>query len=440
MQQNDTPMRTDSQDRKKQKKAIIRRYEKHLSRYKASYYRRVGLDLVMGRREGIYFWDLSGKRYINCHCNGGVFNLGHRNPRVVSALQSALGEYDIGNHHLISGPRALLAERLSASFATGRRKSEITRVVFGASGGEAVDLAIKLARGYTGRQTIVSIAGGYHGHTGLAAATGDEKYRIPFALALPDFVQVPFADLDALKQHLQQAAAVILETVPATLGMPLFPAGFLRDVRKLCDQHGAVMILDEIQTGLGRTGRTWGFQHYDIVPDIVVTGKGLSGGMYPISATCYKEKFEQVFKKDPFVHISTFGGAEIGCSAALAVLDIIENEEFLAQVESSGLFFEQRWNELSGRFPAITEIRRLGMFMGIRMSSAEDCLILLRALLDHGIFAVYANNDKSVLQFLPPLIVTEAQREEIMQIVEKALIDTGRLRYRLLKRILKAML
>lgn len=425
---------------KRLKKEIIRRYERHLSRYKASYYRKVGLDLVMGRREGIYFWDLAGKRYINCHCNGGVFNLGHRHPRVVSALQSALGEYDIGNHHLISGPRSLLAERLSDSFANGRGKSELSRVVFGASGGEAADLAIKLARGYTGRQKIVSLAGGYHGHTGLAAATGDEKYRNPFALHLPDFVQVAFGDMAAMRKQIQGSAGVILETVPATLGMPIFPAQQMREIRQLCDRYGVVMIMDEIQTGLGRTGKVWAYQHYDIVPDIVISGKGLSGGMYPISATCYREKFEQVFKKDPFIHISTFGGAEVGCSAALTVLDIVGDADFLKRIETSGLFFEQRWNELSGRFPEITEVRRLGMFMGIRMRSPEDCLILVRTLLDNGIFAVYANNDKRVLQFLPPLIVSESEREEIMQIVETSLKDKSRLKYRLLKAVLKKML
>ena len=422
------------------KATVIQRYKKHLARYKASYFKKVGLDLVMGRREGIYFYDLTGKRYINCHCNGGVFNLGHRNPAIIAAIKAALDNYDIGNHHLISEPRSLLAERLSKSFATDNAESELTRVVFGVSGGEAADLAIKIARGYTKRQKIISIDGGYHGHTGLAASAGDAKYRNPFGLHLPDFVQVPLHDQAAMMQEISGAAAVILETVPATLGMPLFSKAQLQEIRRQCDKHNVVLILDEIQTGLGRSGKVWAFQHYDIVPDIVISGKGLSGGIYPISATCYKEKFESVFKKDPFIHISTYGGAEVGCAASLAMLDIVSQPKFLAQVEESGRFFEESWNALKEKYPDITDVRRLGMFMGVEFVSAADCLILVKTLLDNGVFAVYANNDKRVIQFLPPLIATKDECNEIMQLIEKALIDKRRIKYRIFKMLLKRLL
>lgn len=422
------------------KRETVALYQKHLAKFKASYYRKVGLDLIMGRREGIYFWDIQGKKYINCHCNGGVFNLGHRNPEILAALQEGLSRYDIGNHHLISEPRANLAARLCASFQNPGIKNRLTRVVFGVSGGEAADLAIKLARGYTGRQKIVSLTGGYHGHTGLALAAGEAKYRDPFAIALPGFVQVPFGDLPALERELDGAAAVILETVPATLGMPIFPVPLLQKIRTLCDRRGSVLILDEIQTGLGRTGKAWGFQHYKIIPDILITGKGFSGGFYPMAATCYQEKFERVFKKDPFIHISTFGGAEAGCAAALRVLEIATKPAFLKHVEERGQYFEKAWLGLRGQYPEIQEFRRLGMFMGVVFDSPETCLVLIRALLDNGLFAVYANNDKRVLQFLPPLIVTQTESEEIMRIVQKSLSSTRRFRYKLLKRIMGAML
>jgi putrescine aminotransferase len=422
------------------KRETLALYQKHLAKFKASYYKKVGLDLVMGRRDGIYFWDIQGKKYINCHCNGGVFNLGHRNPEILAALTEGLSQYDIGNHHLISEPRAKLAAKLSASFGGQGIKNKLNRVIFGVSGGEAADLAIKLARGYTNRQKIISLSGGYHGHTGLALAAGEAKYREPFSIQLPGFVQVAFGDISALERELKGAAAVILETVPATLGMPVFPKAALQRIRTLCDRQGAALILDEIQTGLGRTGKAWGFQHYGIMPDIVITGKGFSGGFYPMAATCYQDKFERVFKKDPFIHISTFGGAEAGCAAALRVLEIVARPGFLKNVEERGEYFERSWHALRDQYPEIQEVRRLGMFMGVVFDSVETCLVVVRALLDNGIFAVYANNDKRVLQFLPPLVVTESESAQIMRIVHKSLADVRRFKYKLLKRIMGLLL
>ena len=282
------------------KSRAISTYAHYVARYKTRFYSRMGFDIVMGRREGIYFWDLNGKRYINCHSNGGVFNLGHRNPDVTRALEQALGDYDIGNHHLISGPRGELARRLCesmrAGWLRGRFRESIDTVIFGVSGGEAVDLAIKLACAHTGRREVLSLVGGYHGHTGLALATGDARYRDPFHLDLPGFRQIPFGDFDHIERFITpDTAAIILETIPATLGMPVFPKATLQHLRDVTAARDIVLICDEIQTGLGRTGEAWAFQHYNLVPDIVVTGKGLSGGLYPIAATCFRKKYERIF-------------------------------------------------------------------------------------------------------------------------------------------------
>ena len=200
------------------KERIISKFSNHVSSGKAEFFKSVGIDFIFGRREGPYVWDAAGeKRLINCHCNGGVFNLGHRNPQIIQALIESLGELDIGNHHLVSEQRAKLAERLAA-LAPGA----LSYTVFGVGGGEAIDLAIKLAKGYTGRTKILSASGGYHGHTGLALATGDEQYRAPFGPNMPDFVQIPFGDKEALANALDETtAAVIFETIPATYGMPI---------------------------------------------------------------------------------------------------------------------------------------------------------------------------------------------------------------------------
>jgi acetylornithine/succinyldiaminopimelate/putrescine aminotransferase len=388
-------------------------FREHIAPNKLAYYQRMGLQFVMGKREGIWFEDAYTKlRLINCHGNGGVFSLGHCNPRVTGAVAAALGKLDIGNHHFVSAQRAQLASRLSATL-----DDALPRVVFGVSGGEAVDLAIKAARGATARPKIISVEGGYHGHTGLALAAGDASFRDPFGANLPGFVQVPFNDVGAMEAAIDdQTAAVILEAIPATLGMPIPEPGYFTSIRKLCDDRGALLLVDEVQTGLGRTGRWWGVEHEEVIPDAIITGKGLSGGIYPISATLLTREMHEVLDREanPFVHISTFGGAELGCVAAQAVLDIVGEPGFLGHVEA-----------LSERFadaldPLPFELRRRGLFMGLRFSSDVEALGALLRIMQQGIFCFPAANDRCVLQFLPPLILTDDEAEDLIARMTKA--------------------
>ncbi len=398
------------------KEVIFERFSRYVSSGKARFFREAGIDFVFGKREGIWVEDIDGQRLINCHCNGGVFNLGHRHPRVLAALREALEELDIGNHHLVSEHRARLAERL-VSVCPG----DLDHVVFGVGGGEAVDFAIKLARGATGRHGVISALGGYHGHTGLALATGDSKYRAPFEPLSPGFLQVPFGDLDALEAAMDDdTAAVLYETIPATLGMPIPPEDFYLEVRRLCDKRGIVMIIDEVQTGLGRCGRVWGIDTYGVVPDIIVTSKGLSGGLYPISATIYREWLNPFLDENPFIHISTFGGSELGCYAALAVLDILEEPEFLAHVRAMAAVFEAGLADLLAAYPRVfTEVRQRGMMIGLKMANELCGPLMTVAGFRHGILTIYANNDTSVSQLLPPLIIEE---NEALQVLER--LDT----------------
>ncbi|MEB2312672.1 MAG: aminotransferase class III-fold pyridoxal phosphate-dependent enzyme [Sorangiineae bacterium] len=393
------------------REATFAAFAEHVSPGKVETFREYGIDVVMGAREGARFTDaFSAQSFYNCHSNGGVFNLGHRNPRVVAAVRGALDTLDIGNHHLVSGYRAALAERLSRT--TG---DALPGVVFGVSGGEAVDLALKVARAGTGRPGIISAVGGYHGHTGLALAAGDAEYRAPFGPNLPGFSQVPFDDLDALERALdEQTAAVILESIPATLGMRLPSPGYLAGVQRLCRERGAKLILDEVQAGLGRTGRMWCFEHDELSPDVVVTGKGLSGGLYPITATLMTRELHSIFHAHPFIHISTFGGAELGCVAALCVLDITEEPGFLERVR-----------ELSERFARGLEglpftLRRRGLMMGFAFEAELGGMLAARLLYDAGVFAVYANHDRSVLQFLPPLTLTDDEADDLLGRVRRA--------------------
>ena len=388
-------------------------FRKHVAPNKLAYYQRMGLQMVMGRREGIWFEDAYTKmRFINCHCNGGVFSLGHCNPRVSSAVAEALGSLDIGNHHFVSGQRTQLAAQLSATM-----DDQLPRVVFGVSGGEAIDVAIKAARGATGRSTVVSVEGGYHGHTGLAMAAGDPAFRDPFGPNLPGFVQVPYNDLDAMEAAVDgETAAVILEAIPATLGMPIPDPGYFAGIREICDRHGARLLVDEVQTGLGRTGKWWGIQHEDVVPDALITGKGLSGGIYPITATLLTKELHEVLDSEtnPFVHISTYGGAELGCVAARAVLDVVGEPGFLEHVN---LLSERFASELA---PLPFELRRRGLFMGLRFGSEPEALGALLRILQQGVFCFPAGNDRSVLQFLPPLILSDDEAGDLIERMKKA--------------------
>ncbi len=388
-------------------------FREHVAPNKLAYYQRLGLQMVMGKREGIWFEDAYTKlRFINCHCNGGVFSLGHRNPRVAGAVAEALGELDIGNHHFPSGQRAELASRLSATF-----DDALPRVVFGVSGGEAVDVAIKAARGSTGRHKIVSVQGGYHGHTGLALAAGDASFRESFGPNLPGFVQVPFNDLGAMEAAIDdQTAAVIVEAIPATLGMPIPDPEYFPGIRRLCTDRGSRLLIDEVQTGLGRTGRWWGIQHEEVIPDAIITGKGLSGGIYPITATLLTREMHAVLdgEANPFIHISTFGGAELGCVAARAVLDIVGEPGFFGRVESLSERFAEAFHSLP------FEVRHRGLFMGLRFSSEIEAMGALLRILQQGVFCFPAGNDRRVLQFLPPLIISDDEATELIDRMTKA--------------------
>jgi acetylornithine/succinyldiaminopimelate/putrescine aminotransferase len=407
------------------KARAINDFSNHVSSGKAAFFQKYGMDLVMGPRKGVYLQDIDrGKRLFNLHCNGGVFNLGHRNIELIELLKTGLDDYDIGNHHLMSKVRADLARRLSELMP-----GDLSYTVFGVGGGEAVDLAVKVARAYTNRTKVISAQGGYHGHTGLALAAGDERYRSPFGPAAPGFVQVPFDDAKALEDAADNdTAAVILETIPATLGIAIPAEGYLQSVRQICDKKGILLILDEVQTGLGRTGKLWAFEHFQIVPDMVVIGKGLSGGLYPISATVMRAPLEAVFHDDPFIHVSTFGGAEIGCIVAQRVLEISAEAGFLSHVNRLADGFAAALDSLRKSHSKIfIAVRQLGLMMGLVLKDAQSGPILTKTAYDRDLLMIYANNDPSVCQLLPPLIMDPDRMEWVIGQIDEALGAARRL-------------
>lgn len=416
----------DMSNQKLLKQESIRRFQDHVSSGKTAFFQKYEMDIVMGRRQGPYLWDMDGERQLfNLHCNGGVFNLGHRNKELIQLLNQSLETLDIGNGHLMSKERADLASLLARLMP-----EDLDYTLFGVSGGEAVDVALKIARAYTGRTRVISALGGYHGHTGLAMAAGDEKYRAPFGPQLPGFAQVPFGDFKALAAAAKDdTAAIILETVPATLGMTIPSKEYLQSIRNLCDEKNIILIVDEVQTGLGRTGKLWGFEHFDIVPDIVVLGKGLSGGIYPITATVIRKPLESIFHDDPFIHVSTFGGAELGCRVAMRVLEISSDPDFLNHVNKLAERFSKGVENLQKKHSTfLLGLRQLGLMMGLVLQDNVSGPVMSKAAYDNGLLMVYANNDTSICQFLPPLVISLDQVDEVMEKLDKALAYAVELR------------
>jgi len=372
-----------------------------------------GIDLVIDRREGYLFWDMDGRRLIDVHLNGGTYNLGHRNPEVVAAVTAAMGHFDIGNHHFPSLARTALAEALVRT-----APATLSKVVYASGGGEAVDIALKSARHATGRRGIVSIVKAYHGHTGLAVATGDERFSRLFLSDRPgEFRQVPFNDLEAMERalHHGDVAAVVMETIPATYGFPLPAPGYLAQVKALCERYDALYIADEVQTGLMRTGELWGITKHGVEPDILVTGKGLSGGVYPIAAVLLSERAGAWLREDGFGHISTFGGAELGCIAALATLEITLRPEVRSMVhyiaDAVGVGLQAIRDDHPDWF---TGIRQDGVVLGLEFDHPEGAKHVMRELYELGVWAIFSTLDPRVLQFKPGILMTPDLVEELL--------------------------
>jgi acetylornithine/succinyldiaminopimelate/putrescine aminotransferase len=399
------------------KSQALQAFADYVSPGKLKTYSLLGMEIVPARREGCRIWDKDGKSYLNCRSSGGVFNLGHRPPEMAAALEQALKTLDLGDHLLLSEWRARLAKRL-AELTPG----DLQYTTFGVSGGEAVDLAIKLARGYTRRPGIISALGGYHGHTGFALATGDDSFKEFFGPLAPGFSQVPFGDIKSLKQAVTaDTAAVIFETIPATLGVAIPPDAYFPAVRQVCDDAGAVLIIDEVQAGLGRTGRLWAIDEYKVVPDIMVLAKGLAGSLYPMSATCYRPRLQAFFDEHPFVHVSTCGGAELGCAVTLAALERLSSPELLHHVNHQAEHFARGLQRLQTDHPRVLiQVRQKGLMIGLKMSQNGFGPLLTNQLAKNGVLAMFAHNDPSVMIIMPPLIVTTEEVEEILAALAKS--------------------
>jgi putrescine aminotransferase len=386
---------------------------------KTKFWQEAGIDLVIDKREGYCLYDMSGRRLIDLHLNGGTYNFGHRHPELVETLKTALDHFDMGNHWFPSVARTALSESL-INISPGMKYA-----VFAAGGAEAVDIALKSARYATKRRKIVSIKKGYHGHSGLSVATGDDRFSKIFLSDQPDtFIQVPFNDIDAMENALKgnDVAGLIMETIPATYGFPMPKEGYLNACVALAKKHGTMYIADEVQTGLMRTGSMWGWQAYGIQPDIMVTAKGLSGGLYPISACLVNEQAGDWLNEDGAAHISTTGGAELGCVVAHRVIDMLQRSEVVANVQTVTKFMASAMQGMMEKHGDIfTGVRQKGVILGLEFNHAEGAVAASRALYENGVWAIFSSLDKSVLQWKPGILLSAEMCAEIMERFDAAM-------------------
>ncbi|MFX1353921.1 MAG: aspartate aminotransferase family protein [Promethearchaeota archaeon] len=413
-------------------KELLKLYIKYVNGPKTRFFKNAGLGLIPGERDGVMLKTIEGLKpsdppleLYNCRSSGGVFNLGHCNPIIVNTLKEALDEgLDLGDHQLLSEQRALLGKKL-AELMPG----DISKTTFGVSGGEAIDCAIKFSRAYTKRRGCISAVGGYHGHTGFALATGDPSFKENFLWNLPGFKQIPFGDGEAMRNAVnKETACVILETIPATAGVLIAQEGYFSEVRDICDDIGAMMIIDEVQAGLGRTGSMWAiygglYPNEKVVPDFMVLSKGMSAGIYPLSTCSYKPFIEKaVFKDDPFIHISTTGGAELGCVVALKMLEIQSDPQFLDHVKKMGKIFGEGLKNIAEKNPNfIKEVRGRGLMWGIEFYEEENSMISMISIIKEGVLLNYCGNKKDTIIIMPPLIVKESDLEEILVRINKGI-------------------
>ena len=381
-----------------------------------------GYGLVQGSASGVTIHDVDGKSFIDCRSAGGVFNLGHRHPQIAEVLVTAARDVDIGDWMLLSAIRARTAEKL-ARLAPGN----LNHVQFAVTGGEAIEAACKFARGTTGRANIVTMDKAYHGFVGFGLAAAPASVNARYAPLTPGVVPIAYGDIDAAARAIDgNTAAVLLEAAQGSAGSLLPPPGYLQALRALCDQHGALLIFDEVQAGMGRTGKLFSFDNWGVVPDMAVVGKALGGGYYPIAACLYNDRVLAFVNEVPLAHPSTFSGSEIGCIVAAKALELLSAPTLLDNVVAMGERLKQGYQSLQSKFPDfVTGSRQLGLFTGIETPSAESGTALRHAAVRHGLLAFTAPFRPGFLVVWPPLIITAAEVDELLQRLGRAVQEAS---------------
>jgi len=365
--------------------------------------------VTVERGLGAHVWDTNGKEYIDCMGGYGVALLGHQNERVTNALKAQLEKIITVHSSLYSKTREEFLENL---FKVAPKK--LSQVHLNNSGSEAIEAGMKFARKFTGKTEMVAMNGSYHGKTlGALSITFNPKYRKAFKPLVEKVSFSPFGDIEKLRETVNdQTAFVILEPIQGESGIHVAPDGFLQDVRKLCDEKGILLIFDEIQAGLGRTGKMWAHQHWDTAPDILCLAKGIAGGV-PMGATLVRPDILDCISKGE--HSSTFGGNPLSCAAGTATIQALTQDKLVENSENMGKLFRQGLDELKEKHSVIREVRGKGLMIGIELKfEVRD--ILMEGI-KKGLLLLYSG--RNILRLLPPLVITEEDVTKSLQILDE---------------------
>ncbi len=365
------------------------------------------------RARGSTIFDHRGKAYLDFAGGYGVFTLGHSHPKVLAAVRDQLELMALSGKTMFNPLLGRVSKKL-AEIAPG----DLQISFFANSGAEAVEGAIKLAKAATQRHKIVSTHNAFHGKTlGALSASGRDYFRNTYQPLLPAIVHVSYGDAQLLERALSDAAAFIVEPVQAEGGVIVPPAGYLRAARAACDQHGALLIADEVQTGLGRCGMLFGCNRDAVVPDIMALAKGLSGGVIPVGAYITRPSvWNAAYAKAPLMHTSTFGGNELACAAALAAIEVLESEDLVENARTRGEQLLHGARALAERFPeVVAQVRGLGLLVGVELRSEGYAGAIIPEVLKRGVTVAWTLNMQRVIRLEPPLLVSE---EEVQTALE----------------------
>jgi len=374
-------------------------------------YQRFPVTIEKGK--GSHVWDVDGKEYIDCMGGYGVALVGHQNERVVKAIKEQVDKIITVHSSLYNKTREEFLKIL-----IGLAPKNLTQVHLNNSGAEAIEAAIKFARKFTGKKGMVAMKGSYHGKSfGALSLTFHPKYRKAFQPLVEKVSFASFGDIESLRSVIDDDTAfVILEPIQGESGIIVAPDGFLQDVRKLCDEKGILLIFDEIQAGLGRTGRLWACDHWNTAPDIMCLAKGIAGGV-PMGATLVRADILAIINKGE--HSSTFGGNPLSCAAGIAALKALTEDGLVENSEKMGKIFREGLERLKEKHPIIRDIRGKGLMIGVELKF--DVRDILMNLIKDGILMLYSG--RNILRILPPLVISEEDITKVLQSLDSVLSE-----------------
>lgn len=374
------------------------------------------LGLEIEKAEGVYLFDVSGKKYIDLISGISVSNVGHRHPKVLSAIKEQLDKY---MHLMVYGEYIQSPQVQLAKLLTDNLPPNLNSVYFVNSGSEAIEGAMKLAKRATGRTEIISFKNAYHGSTqGSLSIMGNEEFKNAFRPLLPDTRQIEFNNVAELSHITNRTVCVVVETIQGEAGVVIPQNDFLKKIRARCTETGALLVLDEIQCGFGRTGKLFAFEHYDLVPDVLCLAKGMGGGM-PIGAFIASKEIMNTLTNNPILgHITTFGGHPVCCAAALATLNVLLEEKIMEKVEAK----EQLFRKLL-KHPKIRSLNGKGLLLSIEFDSFEQNKKIIDKCIEKGVITDWFLFNTPSMRIAPPLIITEEEIETACRVIIQCLKD-----------------